>query len=857
MFDSPLNRLKLEEDLPHGFSNKKAKGVLPNPLPEQVYLNLGCGKDIREGFINIDIFSDDDRVVFMDIRKLELDDNSVDIILASDVLEHFSHRETMNVLKEWIRVLKPGGEIIIRCPSLKLQAKAYISGAWNADIASYMIFGGQTNPGDYHCVAFDEHSISAKLNSLDCDVLEIREEDYPQDKGFINLNMTIKARKKEIVEDFYTSFNSNALEKSIFDFSDLSQTSDYSEVQPEAIEDIKYEQFETEDDNEFDASLLNEIINFNHFIDSKSKPQLNIVWEGSQFVYHSLALINREHCSNIIDSAAANLTIIPYENDTFSATDNPKYLKLMEQDIRFKSDVDDDIAKLPYVWIRHQWPPKSDPPKGAKWIVMQPWEYSQIPVDFLRIFESCFEVWTPSNYSRNCFIESGVDPNKIQVIPNGINPELFTPQGEKYQLGTTKKFKFLFVGGTIYRKGFDILLNAYTKTFKSTDSVALVVKDMGGNSFYKGQTAKEIIEKHKLNALAPEIIYIDQDLSEEEIASLYRACDVFVSPYRGEGFSLPTLEAMASGLPVIVTDSGATDDFVDSFCAWKISAEKKYLGNEMDGKPLTGNAYVLEPNEDELSAILKHIVANPSSVYKSGKIASYIARKHWTWRRATIKALMRLDFIFGTDMAKRLEQSTVDFEDDYLKYCEAEYLYHNHNFADAKQIYIDSLSSSNLKKRDFNHIYNRLTEIALDDNDILKAHEYNKKALDINPINPDNVFMQAHLQGLKGNYIEALELITNVIDLWTNQKNYTSLAISLDDIFVYSGNLMLKDEDYDGAIQFFQAALKINTNNDEACYGAGLCFKISGYLEEAREMFEWASKLNPNHELAIDELNQL
>ncbi|HPP40751.1 MAG TPA: hypothetical protein PK498_10720, partial [Candidatus Kapabacteria bacterium] len=73
-----LNRLQFENDLPYGFSNKKATGVMPNPLPERVFLNLGCGKDIRDGFINIDLFSDDPRVVYGDVRKLDLPDNSAD-----------------------------------------------------------------------------------------------------------------------------------------------------------------------------------------------------------------------------------------------------------------------------------------------------------------------------------------------------------------------------------------------------------------------------------------------------------------------------------------------------------------------------------------------------------------------------------------------------------------------------------------------------------------------------------------------------------------------------------------------------------------------------------------------------------
>ena len=51
--------------------------------------------------------------------------------------------------------------------------------------------------------------------------------------------------------------------------------------------------------------------------------------------------------------------------------------------------------------------------------------------------------------------------------------------------------------------------------------------------------------------------YIDRILSETEMAGLYAACDCLVHPFRGEGFALPIVEAMACGLPVIVTGARA------------------------------------------------------------------------------------------------------------------------------------------------------------------------------------------------------------------------------------------------------------------------------------------------------------
>jgi predicted SAM-dependent methyltransferase len=195
----PMNR-DASADVAEGFSCRRATGRLPHPLPSPLVLNLGCGADIRPDMVNIDLFSDHPSVVGMDVRHLELPDGCADLILASDVLEHFSHREVDAVLAEWSRVLKPGGEIVVRCPSLRLQVQAYLRGDWDADVASYMIFGGQTNPGDYHTIAFDQRSIRIHLSRAGLEVYDVEEQDIPQTGGFINLNMVVRARKTAAAE---------------------------------------------------------------------------------------------------------------------------------------------------------------------------------------------------------------------------------------------------------------------------------------------------------------------------------------------------------------------------------------------------------------------------------------------------------------------------------------------------------------------------------------------------------------------------------------------------------------------------------------------------------------------------------
>jgi len=824
-----------------GFSKNQAVGKMPETLPSPLKLNLGCGRDIKEGWLNLDLFSDDTSVIYADIRVLKLPDNSADFILASDVLEHFSHRETQDIIQEWARVLKPGGQIEIRCPNLRLQMQAYMRGDWNAEIASYMIFGGQTNPGDFHCIGFDEKTLAARLLKAGLKVVNYVEHDFPQDKGFINLNMTMIAEKPvleiEPEQGGYTSFNVSLKD----DKNTLPPTS--NEEQDGLFKGMNFGKVE--------ETAKIESVKIEEQIESISQPayaqpQINIVWEGSQFVYHSLALINREHSHNIIRSGVANLTIIPYENDEFSPELNDKYKLLAQNDIRYKSETSDEVAKLPYIWIRHQWPPKQQPPQGAKWIIMQPWEFSALPKDFVEIFNNTHEVWTPSNFSRSVFVNSGVDFNKVQVIPNGIDPELFKPAGNQYPLKTNKKLKFLYVGGTIMRKGFDVLLSSYLVAFKASDDVCLVVKDMGGNSFYKGQTAQNMIASAQSNPDSPEIEYITETLSEEQIASLYRACDVFVAPYRGEGFSLPTLEAMACGLPVIVTKGGATDDFVDEEIGWQIPSERISIGTDIDGQELVEEAFLLEPNKEALIATLRDIYDNPTSLLQIGLFGSYRARTTWTWNRASMKMLSRLDYHYSTNMAAQAKKVLVDKRDDLIELVEAEYLFNDGEYEKAIEKYVNLLKTANFANRYKLYAYCSLSMAYYESEEFEKALNVLDEADKVVFGVLDTSYLRAKTLAVKGDLTAALDNITITVNNWNQQKYQCAIGLSLDHILCFMGDIFFAMGDYSGAEELYKNAITMNSESLSGLFGLALAEIELGKVALARTHLKELLSLNPS-----------
>jgi predicted SAM-dependent methyltransferase len=88
---------------------------------EIIRLNLGCGKKLWPGFINVDFPGNWSGVkpdVECDITQLTFPDDYADEVHAIHVIEHINRDKSLDALKEWRRVLKPGGKIAIECPCL-------------------------------------------------------------------------------------------------------------------------------------------------------------------------------------------------------------------------------------------------------------------------------------------------------------------------------------------------------------------------------------------------------------------------------------------------------------------------------------------------------------------------------------------------------------------------------------------------------------------------------------------------------------------------------------------------------------------------------------------------------------------
>ncbi len=360
-----------------------------------------------------------------------------------------------------------------------------------------------------------------------------------------------------------------------------------------------------------------------------------IVWEGCQLYRSSLALVNRELCSRLAGDGRYDFRLIATEPQRHEDVCRPDARRFLNSLMRRRNGEPCDV------YVRHGWPPDFErPPQAKRFVMIQPWEFGRIPESWVEpINRFVDEMWVPSRHVFETYVSSGVAPEKVWLVPNGVDIDLFQPDGPSLQLRTQKRFRFLFVGGTIWRKGIDALLKAYGSAFGPDDDVCLVIKEMGQNSFYKGQCATEAIHRFRERPDTPEVLYLTEGLSDEEMAALYRACHCLVHPYRGEGFGLPVAEAAASGLPVIVSSGGATDDFVPASAGYFVATRRQ--GIRLTGE-LSVEGWLLEPDVESLVRQMQRAYSDQEErIAMASRLCKFV-RSRFSWEAAAREAELRL-----------------------------------------------------------------------------------------------------------------------------------------------------------------------------------------------------------------------
>lgn len=212
-------------------------------------------------------------------------------------------------------------------------------------------------------------------------------------------------------------------------------------------------------------------------------------------------------------------------------------------------------------------------------------------------------------------VEKGIEKEKLEVIPNGVNVEEFNDSGEEVER-VRKKYGLegvtvMFAGTVTPRKGVLQLIRAGEILKLDRDVHFLIV----GNTDLDREYAQKAMEYAKSGGVNAKFTGF---IPYEDLKTLYSACDIFVLPSFEEGDPIALKEAMASGKPLI--------------------------GSRIGGIPMQirdrWNGFLVEPrNEEQLAKKIRYLVENEEERVRMGRNSRKLAEEEFNWEMISGKYL--------------------------------------------------------------------------------------------------------------------------------------------------------------------------------------------------------------------------
>ena len=269
------------------------------------------------------------------------------------------------------------------------------------------------------------------------------------------------------------------------------------------------------------------------------------------------------------------------------------------------------------------WVPQHTSDLKLAWVA---WEESLVPLDMVRFLNEKFQgILVQTRFVAKALIDSGVRL-PIRLMGCAIDLDAYAALGAERAAAPASReptkaapFVFLHVSSCFPRKGVDALLVAYAKAFRRGDPVRLVIK---GFPNPHNDVPEQIATLRSLVRDAPEIVMINRDLPPKELVELYRGADAAVLPTRGEGFNMPAAEALAAGVPLIVTGYSGQTDFAGPDVARQVDFRFAPSRTHLH----TYNSLWADPDIDDLAAAMREVFDASPGTAAGSELAARVAR---------------------------------------------------------------------------------------------------------------------------------------------------------------------------------------------------------------------------------------
>lgn len=279
-------------------------------------------------------------------------------------------------------------------------------------------------------------------------------------------------------------------------------------------------------------------------------------------------------------------------------------------------------------------------------IIYTMFESDKLPDDWKTYLEAADLVLVPSKWCVEVFAKMGI---KAKVVPLGYDENIFTYRPREYKRETNQDFVFLHYNAFNIRKGFLEVFKAFCKAFSNDEPVKMIFK-----------TTLEHIPLAITKDEYPNIEILRGKISEIELRDLLYRADCFVYPSRGEGFGMPPLEAMATGIPAIVPNAHGITEYFDP--------EYMYEAKVKETCPAIYNRYkgidvgkMVVCDVDQLAQQMRFIYEHQKEARAMGRAASEYV-KNWTFAKTAVNLKAIFDNAETLDLTKRPLKNTLSLE---------------------------------------------------------------------------------------------------------------------------------------------------------------------------------------------------
>lgn len=253
-------------------------------------------------------------------------------------------------------------------------------------------------------------------------------------------------------------------------------------------------------------------------------------------------------------------------------------------------------------------------------------EYTKIPQLYIESINRLDKIYTASDWGCQVLKDNGV---KIPVakFPGGVNTAKFNTKHRKVWDGNGI-FRFLHIGKCEERKGTYDLVKAFLNEFRDNKDVSLTLSI--DNPHIPGFKAEQWLLDNFGSTTNIKIQHYVGD-----IRNLYATHHCAVFPTRAEGIGLPIVEAMACGIPTIVTETSGTSEFIDETRNIVLYGEKKPIYDKFFF-PVEGQwGDWIVPRVETIQGALKRAYNN-YNIELGNKSAAWI-EQNFTWKKAIEK----------------------------------------------------------------------------------------------------------------------------------------------------------------------------------------------------------------------------